>query len=115
VTVEARWATPPEEEATADELAVGSAGATADEIAVGSAGCASHAGRSAVAEAVDGPSRQGPTRDAVTTGSCGPGKAAGTSADAEGPSRIAAPGSRRVIKALTGASTSSGTSEDEPF
>jgi hypothetical protein len=34
VTVEARGATSPEEEATADEIAVGSAGATADEIAV---------------------------------------------------------------------------------
>jgi hypothetical protein len=36
--VEARGATSPEEEATADEIVVGSAGATADEIAVGSAG-----------------------------------------------------------------------------
>jgi hypothetical protein len=86
--VEARGATPPEEEATADEIAVGSAGAIADEITVGSTGCASRAGRSAVAEAVDGPSREGLTRGAVTTGSCGLGEAAGTVADAEGPSRL---------------------------
>jgi hypothetical protein len=75
--VEARGATSLEEEATADEIAVGSAGATADEIAVGSAGCVSRAGRSAVAEAVDGPSREGLANDAVTTGSYEPGKAAG--------------------------------------
>jgi hypothetical protein len=93
VTVEAREATPPEEEAAADEVAVGFAGATADEIMVCSAGCASRAGRSAVAEAVEGPSREGLTRDAVTTGSRGPGEAAGTLADAEGPSRTAASGS----------------------
>jgi hypothetical protein len=87
--VEARGATPPEEEATADDIAVGSAGATADEIAVGSAGCVSRAGRSVVAEAVDGPTREGLTRDTVTTGPCVPGEAARTSADAEGPSRTA--------------------------
>jgi hypothetical protein len=114
MTVEARGATSLEEEATADEIAVGSAGATTDEIAVGSAGCVSHAGRSAVAEAVDDPSREGLTRDAVTTGSCEPGEAAGTSTDAEGPSRIVASGSRRVIRALMGTSTSSGTSKAEP-
>jgi hypothetical protein len=101
--VEARGATPPEEEATADE------------VAVGSAGCVSRAGRLAVTEAMDGLSIEGLTRDEVTTSSCEPGKAAGTSADAEGSSRIAARGSRRVIKALMGTSTSSGTSEDEPF
>jgi hypothetical protein len=82
---------------------------------VGSAGGTSRAMGSAVAEAVDYPSRQGPIRDAATTGSRGPGEATGTSTDAEGPSRTAAPGSRRVIKALMGASTSFGTSEDEPF
>jgi hypothetical protein len=84
-------------------------------MAVGSAGRASRAGESAVAEAVEGSSKQGPTGDEVTTGACGPGEAAGTTADAEGSSKIVAPGSRRVIKALMGASTSSGTSEDEPF
>jgi hypothetical protein len=89
MTIEARGATSPEEEATADEIAVGSAGATADEIAVSSAGCVSRAGRSAVAEAVDGPSREGLTRDAITIGSCVPGGVAGTLADAEGPSRAA--------------------------
>jgi hypothetical protein len=74
-------------------MAVGSAGATADERVVGSAGCASRAGRSAVTEAVDGPSREGLTRDAITTGPYVPGEAAGTSADAEGPSRTATSGS----------------------
>jgi hypothetical protein len=67
MTVESGRATSPEE------------GATADEIAVGSARCVSHVGRSAVAKAVDGPSRGGLTSDAVTTGSCEPGEAAGTS------------------------------------
>jgi hypothetical protein len=89
-------------------------GAIADEIAVGSAGCVSHAGRSAVAKAVDGPSRGGLTIDAVTTGSYEPGEVAGTSTDAEGPSRTIASGSRRVIKALMGTSTSSGTSKAKP-
>jgi hypothetical protein len=56
-----------------------------------------------------------PGKDAATTGSRGPGEATGTSTDAEGPSRFATPGSRRVIRALLGASTSFGTSEDEPF
>jgi hypothetical protein len=89
-------------------------GATANEIAVGSARCVSRAGRSAVAKAVDGPSKGGLTIDAVTTGSCEPGEAAGMSTDAEGPSRTVASGSRRVIKALMGTSTSSGTSKDKP-
>jgi hypothetical protein len=69
VTEEARLATSSEEEATAgeiavgsagvtaDETAIGSAGVTADETAVGSAGGASRARRSAVAEAADGHSR----------------------------------------------------------
>jgi hypothetical protein len=105
MTVEARGATSPEEGATADEIAVGPAGATADEIVVGSAGCVSRAGRSAVAEAVDGPSREGLTSDAVTTGS---------STDAEGPSGTVASGSRRVIRALMGTSTSSGASKAKP-
>jgi hypothetical protein len=83
----------PEEEATADEIAVGSAGATADKTAVGSAGCVSRVGRSAVADAVYGPSREGLTRDAITTGSCIPGEVAGMLADAEGPSRATASGS----------------------
>jgi hypothetical protein len=100
---------------TADGVAVGSAGATADEMVIGSAGRTSRAGESAVAEVGEGPSKQGPTRDVVTTGACRPCEAAGTTADAEGSSKIVAPGSRRVIKALIGASTTSGTSEDEPF
>jgi hypothetical protein len=84
-------------------------------MADGFAGRASRAGESAVAEAVEGPSKQGPAGDEVTIGACGLGKAAGTTADAEGSSKVVAPGSQRVIKALTGAFTSSGTSEDEPF
>jgi hypothetical protein len=67
-----------------------------------------------VAKAVDGPSRGGLTIDAVTTGSCEPGDAAGTSANAERPSRTVASGSRRVIKALMGTSTSSGASKAKP-
>jgi hypothetical protein len=114
-TEEARGATSSEEEATAGEAADGSVGATADETAVGSAGGTPCAMGSAVAEAVDDPSRQGPIRDAATIGSRGPGEATRTSTDAEGPSRTAAPGSWRVIKALMGASMSVGTSEDEPF
>jgi hypothetical protein len=68
-----------------------------------------------VAEAVEGPSRQGPAGDEVTIGACGLGEAAGTTVDVEGSSKVVAPGSRKVIKALIGAFTSSGTSEDEPF
>jgi hypothetical protein len=67
-----------------------------------------------VAEVVDGPSREGLTSDAVTTSSYEPGEAAGTSTDAEGPSRTVASGSRRVIRALMGTSTSSDTSKAEP-
>jgi hypothetical protein len=102
MTVESRGATSPEE------------GATADEIVVGSARCVSRTGRSTVVKTVDGPSRGGLTSDAVTTGSCEPGEAAGTSTDAEGPSRTVASGSRRVIRALMGTSTSSGTSKAKP-
>jgi hypothetical protein len=115
VATEATWIAPPEGEAIADGAAVSSTGATADEMAIGSAGRTSRAGESAVAEAGEGPSRQGPTRGVVMVGACRPGEAAGTTVDAEGSSKIVAPGSRRVIKALMGASTSSGTSEDEPF
>jgi hypothetical protein len=104
-----------EEAATAGETADGSAGATADETAIGPTGGTSRAGGSAIAEAVDDPSRQRPMRDAASTGSRGPGEATGTSTDAEGLARFAAPGSRRVIRALLGASTSFGTSKDEPF
>jgi hypothetical protein len=86
-------------------------GATADEIAVGSGRCVSRAGRSAVAKAMDGPSRGGLMIDAVTTGSCEPGEVAGMSTNAEGPSRTVVSGSRRVIKALMDTSTSSGTSK----
>jgi hypothetical protein len=89
-------------------------GAIVDEMAVGSARCVSRARRPAVAKAVDDPSRGGLTIDAVTTGPCEPGEAAGTSTDAEGPSRTVASGSRRVIRALMGTSTSSGTSEAKP-
>jgi hypothetical protein len=90
-------------------------GATADEIAVGCGRCVSRAGRSAVAKAVDGPSRGGLTIDAVTTGSCEPGEVIGTLTSTEGPSRTITSGSRRVIKALMGASMSSGTSEAKSF
>jgi hypothetical protein len=68
-----------------------------------------------VAEAVEGPSKQGPAGDEVTIGACGPGEAVGTTADVEGFSKIVAPGSRRVIMALMGAFMSPGTSEAEPF
>jgi hypothetical protein len=115
VAAEATWTAPPEGEATADGVAVGPTGATPDAMAIGSTERTSCAGELAVAEAGEGPSRQGPTRDVVTTGACRPGEAAGTTADAEGSSKIVAPGSRRVIKVLIGTSTSSGTSEDEPF
>jgi hypothetical protein len=89
--------------------------ATADETAVGSGRCVSRAERSAVAKAVDGPSRGELTMDAVTTGSCEPGEVTATSTSAEGPSRTVASGLQRVIKALMGASTSSGTSEAKSF
>jgi hypothetical protein len=102
------WIAPPEGEATADGAAVGFTEATADEMAIGSAERTSRAGESAIAEAGEGPSRQEPT-------TCRPGEAAGAAANAEGSSKLVAPGSRRVIRALMGASTSSGTSEDEPF
>jgi hypothetical protein len=108
VAAEAMWIAPPEGEATADGAAVGFTEATADEMAIGSAERTSRAGESAIAEAGEGPSRQEPT-------TCRPGEAAGAAANAEGSSKFVAPGSRRVIRALMGASTSSGTSEDEPF
>jgi hypothetical protein len=115
VAAEATRIAPPEGEATADGAAVGSTEATADEMAIGSAGRTSRTGESAIAEAGEGPSKQGPTRGIVATGACRPGEAVRTAVDAEGSSKIVAPGSRRVIKALMGASTSSGTSEEEPF
>jgi hypothetical protein len=87
----------------------------ADEMAIGFVGRTSRAGESAVAEAVEGPSKQGPAGDEDTIGACGLGEAAGTTADAEGSSKVVAPGPRRVIRALIGAFTSSGAPEDEPF
>jgi hypothetical protein len=108
VVAEAIWIAPPEGEATADGVAVSSPEATADEMAIGSVERTSRAKESAIAGAGEGPSRQGPT-------TCRPGEAAGAAADTEGPSKFVTPGSRRVIKALMGASTSSGASEDEPF
>jgi hypothetical protein len=84
-------------------------------MAIGFAGRTSRAGESAAAEAVEGPSKQGPAEDGVMIGACGLGKAAGITADAEGSSKVVAPGSRRAIRALIGAFTSSGASEDEPF
>jgi hypothetical protein len=108
VAAEAIWIAPPEGGVAADGAAVSFTEATADEMAIGSAERTSRAGESAIAEAGEGPSRQEPT-------TCRPGEAAGAAADAEGPSKFDAPGSRRVIRAMMGASTSSGTSEDEPF
>jgi hypothetical protein len=105
VAAEATRIAPPEGEATADGAAVGSTEATADEMAIGSAGRTSRTGESAIAEAGEGPSKQGPTRGIVATGACRPGEAVRTAVDAEGSSKIVAPGSRRVIK----------TSEEEPF
>jgi hypothetical protein len=84
-------------------------------MAVDSAGRTSRAGELAVAEAAEGPSKQGPAGDEVTIGACGLGKAAGTTVDAEGSSKVVAPGPRRANRALIGAFTSSGASEDEPF
>jgi hypothetical protein len=84
-------------------------------MAIDFAGRTSRAGESAVVEAVEGPSRQGPAGDEVTIGACGLGEAAEATADAEGSSKVVAPGSRRAIRALIGAFTSSGASEDEPF
>jgi hypothetical protein len=115
MAAEAVWTAPSEEEATADGATVGSARGMADEMAVDSAGRTSRAGELAVAEAAEGPSKQGPAGDEVTIGACGLGKAAGTTVDAEGSSKVVAPGSRRANRALIGAFTSSGASEDEPF
>jgi hypothetical protein len=84
-------------------------------MAIGFAGRTSRVGESAVAEAVEGPSKRGPAGDEDTIGACGLGEAAGTTADAEGSSKVIAPGSRRVIRALIGTFTSSGAPEDEPF
>jgi hypothetical protein len=83
-------------------------GVTADETMVGSGRCVSRTERSAVVKVMDGPAKGELTIDAVTTGSCEPGEVTGISTDAEEPSRTVASGSQRVIRALTGASTSSG-------
>jgi hypothetical protein len=53
--------------------------------------------------------------DAATTGSYKPGEVTGTLTSVEGPSRAVASGSRRVIRALMGTSTSSGASATESF
>jgi hypothetical protein len=105
---------------TAGQAKVGSGGITfseegaaADEIAVGSRRHVSRAERLAVAEAMDGSSRGELVIDAATTGSCKPGEVTGTLTSVEGPSRTVVLGSRRVIRALMGTSTSFGTSEAE--
>jgi hypothetical protein len=90
-------------------------GATADETTVGSGMCVPHAEKSVVVKAVDGPSRGELVIDVATIGSRESGEVTGTSTSIEGLSRTVASGSQRVIRALTGASTSSGTSEAESF
>jgi hypothetical protein len=90
-------------------------GAAADEAAVGSGRCVSYEERLAVAEVMDGPSREELMTDAATTGSCKSGEVTGTLISVEGPSRAVGSGSRSIIRALIGTSTSSGTSEAESF
>jgi hypothetical protein len=90
-------------------------GATAVGATVGSSRRVSHAERSAVVKTVDGPSRGELVIDVVTIGSCESDEVIETSTSVEGLSRTVASGSRRVIKALTGASTPSGTPEAESF
>jgi hypothetical protein len=68
-----------------------------------------------VAEATAGLSREEPMIDAATTGSCRSCGVTGASISVEGPSRAVGSGSRRVIRALIGTSTSSGTSEAGSF
>jgi hypothetical protein len=68
-----------------------------------------------MAEAVDGSSRGELMTDAAMTGPCKPGEVTGTLTSVEGLSRAVASGSRRVIRALMGTSTSSRTSEAESF
>jgi hypothetical protein len=105
---------------TAGEVKVGSGGVTfseeeaaADEAAVGSGRRVSCEERLALAEAIDGLSREELMTDAATIGSYRPGEVTGASISVEGPSRAIGSGSRRVIRALTGTSTSSGTSKAE--
>jgi hypothetical protein len=88
-------------------------GATADETTVGSGRCVSRVERSVVVKTVDGPSRGELVIDVVTIGSRASDEVIGTSTSVEGLSTTVASGSRRVIRALTGVSTSSGTSEAE--
>lgn len=90
-------------------------GVAADETIVGSGRHVSRAERLAVAKAVDGSSRGELVIDAATTGSCKPSEVTGTSTSVEGPSRTVVSESWRVIRALMGTSTSSGTSEAESF
>jgi hypothetical protein len=90
-------------------------GAAADETAVGSGRRVSCIEGLAVAKAVDGSSRGELVIDAATTGSCKPSEVTGTSTSIEGPSRTIVSGSRRVIRALIGTSTSSGISDAESF
>jgi hypothetical protein len=90
-------------------------GAIADETTVGSGRSVSRAERSVVVKTVDGPSRGELVIEVATIGSHESDEVTGTSTSVEGLSRTVASGSRRVIRALTGASTSSGTSEAESF
>jgi hypothetical protein len=97
------------------EVTFSEEGAAAGEAAAGSGRRVSCEERLAVAEAMDGPSRGELMTDAATTGSCKPGEVIGMITSVKGHSRAVGSGSRRVIRALIGTSTSSGTSEVEPF
>jgi hypothetical protein len=90
-------------------------GATDDETTVGFGRCVSRAERLVVVKTVDGPSRGVLVIDVATIGSRESDEVTGISTSVEGLSRTVASGSRRVIRALTGASTSSGASEAESF
>jgi hypothetical protein len=90
-------------------------GATADETTVGSGRSVSLAEKSVVVRTVDGPSRGELVINVATIDSHESNEVTGTSASVEVLSRTIASGSRRVIRALTGASTSSGTCEAESF
>jgi hypothetical protein len=88
-------------------------GATADETTIGSGRSVSRAERSVVVKTVDGPSRGELVIDVAMIGSRESDEVTGTSTSVEVLSRTIASGSRRVIRALTGASTSSGITEVE--
>jgi hypothetical protein len=68
-----------------------------------------------VVKIVDGPTWRELVINVAMIGSRESDEVTGTSASIEGLTRTAASGSRRVIRALTGVSTSSGTSEAESF